>query len=61
MENYKQIKIASETLYIYASSTSFRLYNIKTQLEDLGKYTEPPIYNDIVSKIKRPKTNRMPI
>jgi GTP pyrophosphokinase len=28
------------------------LYNIKkTQLEDLGlKYTEPPIYNDIVSK-----------
>jgi GTP pyrophosphokinase len=49
MENYKQIKIASETLYIYApSSTSFRLYNIKTQLEDLGlKYTEPPIYNDI--------------
>jgi GTP pyrophosphokinase len=30
------------------------LYNIKTQLEDLGlKYTEPPIYNDIVSKIKR--------
>jgi GTP pyrophosphokinase len=57
MENYKQIKIASETLYIYApSSTSFRLYNIKTQLEDLGlKYTEPPIYNDIVSKIKETK------
>jgi GTP pyrophosphokinase len=38
------------------SSTSFRLYNIKTQLEDLGlKYTEPPIYNDIVSKIKETK------
>jgi GTP pyrophosphokinase len=30
------------------------LYNIKTQLEDLGlKYTETPIYNDIVSKKKR--------
>jgi GTP pyrophosphokinase len=54
MENYKQIKIASETLYI-APSTSFGLYNIKTQL-DLGlKYTEPPIYNDIVSKIKETK------
>jgi GTP pyrophosphokinase len=25
MENYKQIKIASETLYIYAPSTSFRI------------------------------------
>ena len=32
------------------------LYNIKTQLEDLGlKYTEPLIYNDIVSKIKETK------
>jgi GTP pyrophosphokinase len=36
MENYKQIKIASETLYIYSSSTSFRIIQIKTQLEDLG-------------------------
>jgi GTP pyrophosphokinase len=32
------------------------LYNIKTKLEDLGlKYTEPKIYNDIVSKIKETK------
>jgi GTP pyrophosphokinase len=32
------------------------LYNIKTQLEDLGlKYTEPLVYNDIVSKIKETK------
>jgi len=32
------------------------LYNIKTQLEDLGlKYTEPEVYNDIVSKIKETK------
>jgi GTP pyrophosphokinase len=62
MENYKQIKIASETLYIYAPlAHRLGLYNIKTQLEDLGlKYTEPPIYN-IVSKIKETKTNRMPI
>jgi guanosine-3',5'-bis(diphosphate) 3'-pyrophosphohydrolase len=57
MENYKQIKIASETLYIYAPlAHRLGLYNIKTQLEDLGlKYTEPPIYNDIVSKIKETK------
>jgi GTP diphosphokinase / guanosine-3',5'-bis(diphosphate) 3'-diphosphatase len=32
------------------------LYNIKTKLEDLGlKYTEPAVYNDIVSKIKETK------
>src|SRR5690606_39660308 len=32
------------------------LYNIKTQLEDLGlKYTEPEVYQDIVSKIKETK------
>lgn len=53
MEDYKQIKIASETLYIYAPlAHRLGLYNIKTKLEDLGlKYTEPLIYNDIVSKI----------
>jgi GTP pyrophosphokinase len=36
MEDYKQIKIASETLYIYPSGTSFRIIQNKTQLEDLG-------------------------
>jgi GTP pyrophosphokinase len=57
MENYKQIKIASETLYIYAPlAHRLGLYNIKTKLEDLGlKYTETAIYNDIVSKIKETK------
>ncbi|UGS20424.1 RelA/SpoT family protein [Flavobacterium cyclinae] len=57
MADYKQAKIASETLYIYAPlAHRLGLYNIKTQLEDLGlKYTEPEIYNDIVSKIKETK------
>lgn len=57
MPEYKQVKIASETLYIYAPlAHRLGLYNIKTKLEDLGlKYTEPSIYNDIVSKIKETK------
>lgn len=57
MVDYKQAKIASETLYIYAPlAHRLGLYNIKTQLEDLGlKYTEPEIYDDIVSKIKETK------
>ena len=57
MVEYKQVKIASETLYIYAPlAHRLGLYNIKTKLEDLGlKYTEPAVYNDIVSKIKETK------
>jgi len=53
----KQIKIASETLYIYAPlAHRIGLYNIKTELEDLGlKYTEPEVYNDILTKIKESK------
>ena len=57
MADDKQIKIASETLYIYAPlAHRLGLYKIKNKLEDLGlKYTEPEIYNDIVSKIKETK------
>ncbi len=57
MAEHKQVKIASETLYIYAPlAHRLGLYNIKTKLEDLGlKYTEPQVYKDIVSKIKETK------
>jgi GTP pyrophosphokinase len=57
MPDYKKVKIASETLYIYAPlAHRLGLYNIKTKLEDLGlKYTEPDVYEDIVSKIKDTK------
>ena len=57
MENHKQVKIASETLYIYAPlAHRLGLYKIKNKLEDLGlKYTEPYIYNDIVSKLTETK------
>ncbi|WP_396600553.1 RelA/SpoT family protein [Algibacter sp. R77976] len=53
----KQIKIASETLYIYAPlAHRIGLYNIKTELEDLGlKYTEPDTYHDIYDKITESK------
>lgn len=54
MPDYKQVKIASETLYIYAPlSHRIGLYNIKTELEDLSfKYTEPENYKFIKSKIE---------
>lgn len=57
MVDYKQAKIASETLYIYAPlAHRLGLFNIKTKLEDLGlKYTEPEVYKDIVHKMKETK------
>lgn len=57
MPAHKQIKIASETLYIYAPlAHRLGLYNIKTELEDLGlKYTEAEVYNDIINNISDSK------
>ena len=57
MPDHKQVKIASETLYIYAPlAHRLGLYNIKTELEDLGlKYTEPDVFASIVDKIKESK------
>ena len=57
MPEYKQLKIASETLYIYAPlAHRIGLYNIKTALEYLSlKYTEPEVFNDISDKIEESK------
>ena len=54
MPEYKQVKIASETLYIYAPlAHRIGMYNIKTELEDLSlKYTEPNRFDAIKGKIE---------
>jgi GTP pyrophosphokinase len=47
MKREKQLKISSETVYVYAPlSHRMGLYNIKTEMEDLAmKYLEPESYN----------------
>ena len=49
----KRVKIASETLYIYAPlAHRIGLYNIKNTLEDLAlKYIEPEVYTSIEQNI----------
>jgi len=56
----KQLKIASETHFFYAPlAHRLGLYNIKTELEDLViKYTEPDVYNSIMSKIAATQEER---
>lgn len=50
----KQLKIASETLFLYAPlAHRLGLYAIKTEMEDLGlKYTQPEAYEDLITKLK---------
>ncbi|MDO9000570.1 MAG: bifunctional (p)ppGpp synthetase/guanosine-3',5'-bis(diphosphate) 3'-pyrophosphohydrolase [Bacteroidota bacterium] len=60
MAREKQMKIASETLFLYAPlAHRLGLNNIKTELEDLGlKYTNPDGYNDISVKLKETEPER---
>jgi GTP pyrophosphokinase len=60
MKRDKQIKIASETLYLYAPlAHRLGLNTIKTELEDLGlKYTDSEAYYDIAVKLKETEPER---
>ncbi len=57
----KQVRISSETLFIYAPlAHRIGMYNIKTKLEDLSlKFTEPDVYHGIEKKIKESENDRL--
>ena len=60
MPRHKQLKIASETLYLYAPlAHRLGLYVIKSELEDLYlKYTDMEVYNDIKDRIRQSQSAR---
>ena len=60
MSYEKQIKISSETLYIYAPiAHRIGLYEIKSELEDLSlKYTDSDTYNKIKDSLEKTKDDQ---
>lgn len=60
MRQEKQLKISSETIYVYAPlAHRMGLYTIKTEMEDLAmKYLEPQTYKDIARKLSETKRER---
>ena len=60
MKREKQLKIASETVWVYAPlAHRMGLYKIKTELEDLSmKYLEPMEYKAIATKLSETKRER---
>ena len=60
MKREKQLKIASETVWVYAPlAHRMGLYTIKTELEDLSmKYLETDAYRDIAKKLAEKKRER---
>src|SRR6476646_8512015 len=60
MKPEKQLKISSETVYVYAPlAHRMGLYTIKTEMEDLAmKYLEPETYKEIAQKLAETKRER---
>ncbi|MBI3718342.1 MAG: bifunctional (p)ppGpp synthetase/guanosine-3',5'-bis(diphosphate) 3'-pyrophosphohydrolase [Sphingobacteriales bacterium] len=60
MKVEKQLKISSETVYVYAPlAHRMGLYNIKTEMEDLAmKYLEPEAYREIAQKLAETRRER---
>ncbi len=60
MKREKQLKISSETVYIYAPlAHRMGLYTIKTEMEDLAmKYMEPETYKEIARKLAETRKER---
>jgi guanosine-3',5'-bis(diphosphate) 3'-pyrophosphohydrolase len=60
MKREKQLKIASETVYVYAPlAHRMGLYTVKTEMEDLAmKYLEPETYKEIARKLSETKKER---
>ncbi len=60
MRHDKQLKIASETKFLYAPlAHRLGLYSVKSELEDLAfLYTEPTVYAEIENKLKSSKDAR---
>ena len=60
MKQEKQLKVSSETVYVYAPlAHRMGLYNIKTEMEDLAmKYLEPGTYKEIARKLAETRRER---